>query len=422
MSKINIPKLRFKEFSGEWEDKNYGDIYSFYSTNSLSRDKLNYKDGEVYNIHYGDIHTKFSTMFKLENEYVPFINNEIDLSKIKEENYCQIGDLVIADASEDYEDIGKTIEIISLNKKRILAGLHTFLARPNKEYISLGFIAYLLQNYHIKKQIMKIAQGTKVLSLSTKRLSNVKLNLPQKQEQQKIASFLTTVDKKIEQLTKKAELQEQYKKGVMGKIFKQEIRFKNDDGSEFEEWKEKKLKELAIRSTTKNKDSSINNVLTNSATFGIINQTDYFDKGIANQNNLEGYYVVKTNDFIYNPRISNHAPVGPMKRNKLSVGIMSPLYTVFRFKKINLDFIEYYFNSPLWHKYMYHIANYGARHDRMNITNNDFLKMPINIPQKQEQTKIANFLSLLDKKIDSTKEQLSKTKEFKKGLLQNMFV
>jgi type I restriction enzyme S subunit len=67
----NIPELRFKEFSGEWERKKYGDIYSFYPTNSLSREKLNYTAGEVYNIHYGDIHTKFSTLFKLENENVP---------------------------------------------------------------------------------------------------------------------------------------------------------------------------------------------------------------------------------------------------------------------------------------------------------------------------------------------------------------
>jgi len=122
----NIPKLRFKEFSGVWEEKKYGDIYSFYSTNSLSRDKLNYESGKVYNIHYGDVHTKFNTMFHISNEDIPFINNNIDLSKIKKESYCLNGDLVIADASEDYNDIGKTIEIINLNNKLIVSGLHTF--------------------------------------------------------------------------------------------------------------------------------------------------------------------------------------------------------------------------------------------------------------------------------------------------------
>jgi type I restriction enzyme S subunit len=195
-----IPKLRFKEFEGDWEKKFYGDIYSFYSTNSLSRDKLNYESGKVKNVHYGDIHTKFSTVFNIKNELVPFINEDINLDKIKEENYCQEGDLLIADASEDYNDIGKTIEIINLNNEKVLAGLHTFLARPNKRKMQKGFSGYLLQSWNIRKQVMTIAQGTKVLSLATGRLSKVKLNLPNLPEQQKIATFLTSVDTKIQQL------------------------------------------------------------------------------------------------------------------------------------------------------------------------------------------------------------------------------
>ena len=134
-----VPKKRFSSFNSNWMTKLYGDVYSFYSTNSLSRDKLNYESGEVFNIHYGDIHTKFSTLFDLTKELVPLINIEVDLSKYSEEKYCQEGDLVIADASEDYADIGKTIELINLNNERILAGLHTFLARPNKDEIARGF-------------------------------------------------------------------------------------------------------------------------------------------------------------------------------------------------------------------------------------------------------------------------------------------
>jgi len=418
MNKTNIPKLRFKEFSGEWEEKNYGDIYSFYSTNSLSRDKLNYKDGEVYNIHYGDIHTKFSTMFKLENEYVPFINNEIDLSKIKEENYCQIGDLVIADASEDYEDIGKTIEIISLNKKRILAGLHTFLARPNKEYISLGFIAYLLQNYHIKKQIMKIAQGTKVLSLSTKRLSNVKLNLPQKQEQQKIASFLTTIDKKIEQLTKKVELQEQYKKSVMGKIFKQEIRFKNDDGSEFEEWEEKKFNTF-LKKTNNIKPTVINREKLLTVKLHL--------KGIYKNKNTDSlslgatYYIRKEGQFVYGKQNIFNGAFGIIPKRFDNFLSSSDIPTLdINCKIINKDFFIFYLSRKSYYKKLEALAS-GTGSKR--IHENILLNLKITIPKSlKEQTKIANFLSSLDKKIDSTKEQLAKTKEFKKGLLQNMFV
>ena len=254
MSEMNVPKLRFGEFEGEWVERLYGDIYSFYSTNSLSRDKLNYEDGDVKNIHYGDIHTKFSTIFDIEKEKVPFINRDVDLSKVKDESYCQEGDLVIADASEDYADIGKTIELKNLNNEKLLAGLHTFLARPNKEKITIGFMGYLLQSWKIRKQVMTIAQGTKVLSLSSKRLANLKIDLPLEFEQQKIANFLTSIDQKINQLTQKKTLLESYKKGVMQKIFSQELRFSPTlvptlsvgTSLEFEDWEVKRIGDLNI--------------------------------------------------------------------------------------------------------------------------------------------------------------------------------
>ncbi|HEX8397836.1 MAG TPA: hypothetical protein VF644_10445, partial [Pyrinomonadaceae bacterium] len=107
---------------------------------------------------------------------------------------------------------------------------------------------------------------------------------------------------------------------------------------EFEgEWQETELVNIASRVISKNRTNDISNVLTNSATRGIVSQQDYFDKDIANQNNLEGYYIVEKDDFVYNPRISANAPVGALKRNNLAKGLMSPLYSVFRFKEKNLD-------------------------------------------------------------------------------------
>ena len=203
----------------DWEEKLYGDIYTFYSTNSFSRDNLNYEKGKVKNIHYGDIHTKFSMLFNIENENVPFVNEEIDLSKIKPQNYCQIGDLVIADASEDYNDIGKSIEIINLDNNPVLAGLHTFLARPNKYDMELGFSSYLMQSWVVRKQIMTIAQGSKVLSLATSRLGKVKLNIPSQKEQQKIATYLSAIDKKIEAVQTQITKTQAFKKGLLQQMF-----------------------------------------------------------------------------------------------------------------------------------------------------------------------------------------------------------
>ena len=216
-------KLRFKDENGEdyadWEEKTFGDIYSFYTTNSLSREKLNYDSGAVKNIHYGDIHTKFKTLFDVNEEVVPFVNSDFDISKIKSECYCQEGDLVIADASEDYADIGKSIEIINLQNEKIVAGLHTFLARPNKTKMYVGFSGYKVRSENFRKQIMLIAQGSKVLSISTGRLAMIKMKIPVIQEQQKIAAFLSSIYTKIESTSQQINQMQSFKKGLLQQLF-----------------------------------------------------------------------------------------------------------------------------------------------------------------------------------------------------------
>jgi type I restriction enzyme, S subunit len=196
-----------------------------------------------------------------------------------------------------------------------------------------------------------------------------------------------------------------------------QIRFKGLEG----EWKDVPLGEIFTKKTKKNKGSEEKFVLTNSATEGIVGQLDYFEKDIANQENLEGYYVVDVDDFVYNPRISKHAPVGPMKRNTYRKGIMSPLYTVLKPKVKVLGYFEKYFDTKKWHRYMNKIANYGARHDRMNIGQSDFLNMPIPVPQDLEQQKIADFLSSIDAWIENLREQNEHLETYKKGMMQKIF-
>jgi len=180
-----------------------------------------------------------------------------------------------------------------------------------------------------------------------------------------------------------------------------ELRFPEFKG----EWDRKKLGEVAVKKQAKNKNASINIVLTNSAEKGIVNQREYFDKDIANQNNLFNYFIIEKDDFIYNPRISNLAPVGPIGRNKIGLGVMSPLYTVFKIQEGNLDFFEKYFSSTFWYEYMESIANYGARSDRMSITIKGFLEMPIPFPTLPEQIKIASFLTAIDEKLEALKKR-----------------
>ncbi|MDQ7090592.1 MAG: restriction endonuclease subunit S [Methylococcales bacterium] len=418
----NVPVLRFPEFSGDWEVKLYGEIYSFYSTNSLSRDKLNYDNENVKNIHYGDIHTKFNTMFNIKNEYVPFINSDVNLSKIKKESYCLNGDLVIADASENYDDIGKTMEIINLNDEKVIAGLHTFLARPNNYDMALGYAGYLLQSWKVRKQIMTIAQGTKVLSLSTSRLAKINLNLPQFKEQTKIANFLTQIDSKIGQLSKKKQLLERYKKGVMQNIFSQALRFKDDNGNAYPDWEVKKLELIATfhrggglsKSDLDNKGS--NECIHYGELFTLYNEVINIVNSKTNKNegvkSKVGDILMPSSDVT--PQGLGKASV-LMKSNVLLGGDINIIRSN---ERINSIFLSYLINYDK-NKVIRLVTGTTVKH----IYTKDLKVIVVNFPSSfKEQTKIANFLTELDQKINLVEKQLNGTKDYKKGLLQQLFV
>ena len=189
-----------------------------------------------------------------------------------------------------------------------------------------------------------------------------------------------------------------------------------------DDWEERKLGDISYKVKEKNKTGEFTETLTNSAEYGIINQRDFFDKDISNAKNLTGYYVVKNDDFVYNPRISNFAPVGPIKRNKLGrTGVMSPLYYVFRTHDIDKNYFEKYFDTVYWHRFMELNGDSGARADRFAIKDSVFVEMPIPYPTMDEQQKIGSFFKQLDDTIDLHQRKLDLLKEQKKGYLQKMF-
>ena len=223
MQQLFTQTLRLQDDHGhdfpDWEEKTFDSIYSFKNTNSLSRDQLTYEAGEVRNIHYGDIHTKFRSLFRLSHENVPFIKPDISITKIADECYCRPGDLVIADVSEDYADVGKCIEVMDLNGEKTVAGLHTFIARPKKGQMAPGFGAYLMQSRAVRHRIMIIAQGTKVLGISKPQLSKMKLLVPHPDEQTKIAGFLSALDGKIAAVGEQMRQTQAWKKGLLQQMF-----------------------------------------------------------------------------------------------------------------------------------------------------------------------------------------------------------
>ena len=223
MQKLFSQELRFKDENGnnypDWTNEIFGNIYTFYPTNSYSRDCLNMTFGYVKNIHYGDIHVKYKSILNIQDEDIPFINDDIDLAKISSDSYCQDKDLLIADASEDYADIGKTVEVSDIGSQQVVSGLHTILSRPNKKEMASSFGGYMMQSENIKLQIKTIAQGTKVLGLSSKRLAEVTFKLPSIAEQQKTANFLSEIDDNIATLSDNIDSSQLYKKGLLQQMF-----------------------------------------------------------------------------------------------------------------------------------------------------------------------------------------------------------
>ena len=405
---MNVPKLRFKDENKadypNWQFANFGEVFTFKSTNSYSRECLNYEIGTTKNIHYGDIHTKFKTLFDITSENVPFVNTDIPLDKVNDEAFCCVGDLVIADASEDYKDIGKSIEIVNLDNQSIIAGLHTFLARPATGLLSIGFMGYAMQSSAVRLQVMTIAQGTKVLSISTGRLAKVQIPLPEKEEQQKIADFLSAVDEKITALTAQKTALTQYKQGMMQRIFSQTLRFKDNNGVDYPDWEEMRLGDLLdyeqptkyLVSSTDYQNDYPTPVLTAGKTF-ILGYTDEQDGIFTNLPVIIFDDFTTANKFVNFPFKAKSSAMKMLKNDPTK----SNLRFIYETMQL-LDFAT------------------GDEHKRYWIS--EYQEQFIFMPCLKEQTKIAQFLTELDDKINAVDAQIQSAQQWKQGLLQQMFV
>ena len=189
-----------------------------------------------------------------------------------------------------------------------------------------------------------------------------------------------------------------------------------------DEWKRSKLCDFATKITKKNRDNTISNVLSNSATLGIIQQSQYFEREIVTDENLNGYYVINEDDFVYNPRKSVSAPCGPVnKYNGKECGIISPLYLCFTVNNINRSFLLRFFKSPKWYRYIYLNGDSGVRHDRVSIKDDLFLDMPITIPSSAEQEKISKLFELIECRIAVQIGLIEDLKNIKKYLMEQLF-
>ena len=186
--------MRFPEFSGEWEKCKVSDLLDFYSTNSLSWEQLEYDTNAMMNLHYGLIHVGLPTMVDLAKDKLPNIKEN---NMPKNFELCKEGDVAFADASEDKNEVAKTVEFFNLAGKNVVCGLHTIHGRDNKHKTVVGFKGYAFSSAAFHNQIRRIAQGTKIYSISTKNFFECYIGLPSKPEQSKIATLLRLIDERI---------------------------------------------------------------------------------------------------------------------------------------------------------------------------------------------------------------------------------
>ena len=284
------------------------------------------------------------------------------------------------------------------------------------------FLAHLLGCMDLGRYSGQSAQP----GLAVGVLKEVETTVPSKAEQQAIGSFFSRLDSLITLHQRKYDKLVIFKKSMLEKMFPKdgesvpEIRFAGFT----DPWEQRKLGEIADKVTAKNLDGNITEVLTNSAEYGVINQTEFFDHAVAKESNIAGYYVIAPGDFVYNPRISATAPVGPIRRNTLGIhGVMSPLYTVFRLTDaVNGTYLSHFFKTNGWHGFMKLEGNSGARSDRFSIGDATFFEMPIPVPSSSEQHAIGSFFSRLDNLITLHQRKLELLQNIKKSLLDKMFV
>ncbi|HFL0474383.1 TPA: restriction endonuclease subunit S [Listeria monocytogenes] len=394
----SVPVIRFKGFSEAWEQRKFIEIINRLSktSNSSILPKVEYEDiiAEEGRLNK-DISNKFDSrkgiLFQPKNilygKLRPYLKNWLypDFKGVA------VGDFWVFEAVE---------------------------ATPR-------FIYNLIQSDSYQK-VANDTAGTKMPRSDWTKVSNSSFFIPKESsEQKRIGTFFKQLDDTIALHQRKLDTLKQMKKGLLQQMFPKseedvpKIRFADFD----EEWYQRKLGEISDKVIEKNKESTYFETLTNSAEYGIISQREFFNKDISNEKNLNGYYIVRENDFVYNPRISNYAPVGPIKRNKLGrIGIVSPLYYVFRTFDTNQSFLEYYFDGTVWHNFMLLNGDSGARADRFAIKDSVLKEMPIPYSTLYEQEKISFFLDEITIIINLHQNKLKKLSSLKKAYLQNMFI
>ena len=400
------PKLRFKEFDGDWFQSKIGEIFQVTSGSTpLRSDNRFFENADIAWVKTTD----------LNNGLIEKTEEKISQIALKETSVKILpkGTVFVA-MYGGFNQIGRTgLLVHEAACNQALSAIY-----PNEKIDSYFLLTFL--NHKVDDWKNFAASSRKDPNITKSDVLAFPLKYPVKEEQTKIASFLCAVDEKISQLTQKHALLSQYKQGMMQKLFSQQLRFKADDGSEFGEWEKVKLGSLLIKHDEKTEFNNQYPVLTSSR-HGIYFQKDYFAGQDVASADTTGYNVVPYDYFTY--RHMSDDLVFKFNINTICPkGIVSTLYPVFTVKDEHLNkyFLQTILNEGQEFKNFAIMQKQGGSRTYMYFSK--LSELVLTIPCLEEQTKIANFLSAIDQKIEVVAKQIEQAKQWKKGLLQQMFI
>ena len=407
-NKLNVPHLRFPEFHGECEKCKVSDLLDFYSTNSLSWDQLEYGTDNMLNLHYGLIHVGLPAMVDLSKDILPAIKKE---NEPKNFELCKEGDIAFADASEDTNEVAKAIEFYTLEDKAVVCGLHTIHGRDKSNKTVVGYKGYAFSSTAFHHQIRRIAQGTKIYSISAKNFAECYIGIPSKEEQTKIAKLLRLIDERIATQSKLIE-------------------------------DLKKLKSAII-------DYAINSLDTDFAKFGSLyeiageggtpttSNANFYDNGkipFIKIDDLKKKYLTENKDFITELGLqkssawlvptrsilfSNGATIGEITITTYPVCTKQGILGIVPKPNIDVEFLYYFMSSSYFKRAVSRIVTEGTMKTAyLKDINN--IRCPI--PTKEKQLDIAKMPSALNSKIDFEQSILKLFDSQKQYLLRQMFI
>ena len=405
----NVPKLRFKGFSDEWEERKLGDL-------CIVNGRIGFRGYTT-----DDIVSKSEGVISLSPSNI--VNSKLFLDRdntyISLDKYYESPEIMIYNDDilfvKTGSSLGKVALVENLDEK---ATINPQLIVLKNIKISPKILSELIDMPRVKNQIQKSKGGGTIPTLTQKEFSEYSVLIPkQNLEQEKIANFLTKVDKIIEKQDEKVKNLEKYKKGIMQRIFSQEIRFKDENGEEYPEWEYKRFGDITKKTGERNKENKEYKVYSISNKYGFIPQEEQFEESRLDSLDKSAYKIVYAGDFAYNPARINVGSIGLLDSGE---GIVSSLYVCFRLtEEMNNEFYKNYFSTFTFNKDVIRSVEGGVRE---YLFYDNFIRIKAPVPCFREQNKIAEFLDIISKTLNKEAEKLNELKKWKKGLLQQMFV